>query len=293
MRWLIFVLVLFLMPASPTYARDLSETIRFGGVQRFYHVHVPQGFDGKHRLPVVIVFHSFTNDGLSMVELSGFNQIADREKFLVVYPEGIGRRWYFGEGGYKVDDVGFTLALSELMRSKFFADPKRTYAVGISNGGFLVLTLACQHPERFAAVATVAATFTQQQAKTCKPTHPVPITLIHGEADPLVPFRGGRTAEGLLLLSVQETVKHWAVLDGCENKPQVQQLANQVQDGTNVLQTNYLKCQKRAQVRLYRIAGGGHTWPGSKKNLPSIVVGKTSQNLNASEALWQFFHQFP
>jgi polyhydroxybutyrate depolymerase len=293
MRWLIFVLLLFLMPASPTYGRDLSESIRFAGVQRFYHVHIPQEFDGKHRLPVVIVFHSFTNDGQSMVELSGFNQIADQDKFLVVYPEGIGRRWYFGEGGYKVDDVGFTLALLELMRTKFFADPKRTYAVGISNGGFLVLTLACQHPEQFAAVALVAATFTQRQAKTCKPNHPVPITLIHGEVDPLVPFRGGRTAEGLLLLSVQDTVKCWALLDTCENKPQVQQLPSRVQDGTSVVQTHFKKCRKGTQVQLYQIAGGGHTWPGSRKNLPSIVVGKASQNLNASEALWQFFHKFP
>ncbi|MBC7883221.1 MAG: prolyl oligopeptidase family serine peptidase [Anaerolineae bacterium] len=293
MRLLIFSLLFFLVGTSSTLGRDLTEGIQFGGLQRTYRVHLPKKFDGRRKWPVVIVFHGFANDSLSMEELTGFDAIADREKFLVVYPDGVSRHWSFGESRDAVDDVGFTLALLARMRAKFFADPRRTYAVGISNGGFLVLTLACQHPEQFAAVATVAATFSQQQAKTCKPSRPVPIALIHGELDRLIPFGGGLTADGLSLLSVPDTVKRWAVLNNCENQPYVEQLPRRVQDGTAVQQTRFLKCRGATQVHFYEIGGGGHTWPGSTKNLPILAVGKASQNIKASEVLWQFFRSFP
>jgi polyhydroxybutyrate depolymerase len=291
MRLLIWFFLFFLVGTTPTLGRDLSESIQFGGLKRTYQVHLPRQFDRKYKWPVVIVFHGFANDSRSMEALTGFDAIADHEKFLVVYPEGVSRHWSFGESRDAVDDVGFTLALLARMRAKFSADPQRTYAVGISNGGFLVMTLACQHPEQFAAVATVAATFSQQQAKTCKPPRPVPIALIHGERDRLIPFGGGLTADGLSLLSVPDTVKRWAVLNGCEKQPKVKQLERWVQDGTAVQQTRFLKCRKAVQVHFYQIAGGGHTWPGSTKNLPILAVGKASQNLKASEVLWQFFHQ--
>ncbi len=292
MRLIIYFILFFLVGTAPTLGRDLSETIQFGGLQRTYRVHLPPQFDGKSKWPVLIVFHGFANDSHSMEALTGFDAIADREKFLVVYPDGVSRHWSFGESRDAVDDVGFTLALLAHLRAKFFADPRRTYAVGISNGGFLTLTLACQHPEQFAAVATVAATFSQQQAKTCKPSRPVPIALIHGEADRLIPFGGGLSADGLSLLSVPATVKRWAVLNGCEKQSKVEQLQRRVQDGTAVQQTRFLKCRGAAQVHFYQIAGGGHTWPGSTKNLPIIAVGKASQNLKASEVLWQFFRLF-
>ncbi|MCC6801632.1 MAG: hypothetical protein IT319_02010, partial [Anaerolineae bacterium] len=59
-----------------------------------------------------------------------------------------------------------------------------------------------------------------------------------------------------------------------------------------VTETRYINCADHAEVILYTIADGGHTWPGGSMSLP-FLLGKTSRDINASETMWAFFAAHP
>ena len=105
-------------PLSPGAHKVLIDQ-RVSGVRRSYYVHVPAGHDGKTPLPVVVALHGAFSTARNFEEESGFSLLADRESFIVVYPQGIGlgnlfRHWNSGHccGKAKkqnIDDVGFVL----------------------------------------------------------------------------------------------------------------------------------------------------------------------------------------
>jgi polyhydroxybutyrate depolymerase len=53
----------------------------------------------------------------------------------------------------------------------------------------------------------------------------------------------------------------------------------------------YLNCAENADVVLYTIDGGGHTWPSGGKPYPEWITGKTTYEINASRVLWEFYDQ--
>lgn len=286
---------------------DFSGVLVHGGLRRSYIVHVGISCDRKVPAPLVIVLHGGGGNGEGMVKLTNFNAVADREGFIVVYPDGIDRHWNDGRGveWYRahtqdVDDVGFISALIDELSRKLTVDVRKVYATGISNGGMMSYRLGCELSDRIAAIAAVTASLAVNKVKEWSPSRPIPVLIIAGTADPLVPWEGGDIRFGGrtygTVVSVPDTVRFWVEKNGCAARPVVRRLPDSdPTDGTTVRREAYSGCRDGAEVVLYAVEGGGHTWPGGLQYLPERIIGKTSREFNASEVIWQFFkmHSLP
>lgn len=280
-----------------------TRSITWDGLERTYRIHIPPSYDETKPAPVVIALHGGGGKGKNMQKLTlgGFNRLADREGFIVVYPDGIGRHWNDGREGVnyrahreKIDDAGFISALIDRLTGELNIDRERVYATGISNGAMMSYRLACELPEKFAAIAPVAGAMPLNLSSRCSTSRPVPVLIIDGKDDPMVPWEGGNVRLGPLKLgkisSVPETVDYWVTRDNCSSPPSVaQETDTHPQDGTKIMQEVYTGCAEGSEVILYTIEGGGHTWPGGYQYLPEIIVGKTSRDMDASEVIWAFF----
>jgi polyhydroxybutyrate depolymerase len=274
--------------------RDYTRSLQFDGLMRTCYVHLPPGYDGSRAVPLVLALHGMGGDGAGMARLTHFNTVADQGGFIVVYPDGLKRRWSFGKfpllGG--IDDVGFIGALVMVLSGDLRIDPARIYALGMSNGGGLIDLLACQRADLFAAVVVVAATISSFLTHLCRPARAVSVLMIHGTDDPLVPFAGGGRRRQLLL-SAPATAQHWARMAGCAPTPTVTYLPDRANDGTRVRREVYSGGPDGAEVVLYVIEGGGHTWPGGIPYLPERIIGRTSRQMDASQVIWEFFQRHP
>lgn len=302
------LLIFMLVPAfqssgcTPGTDNDYSASIVSGGLERTYSVHISSSCDQSRPTPLVIVLHGGGGTGKGMVKLTGFNALADRENFIIVYPDGFEKHWNDGRGVQwqaqveNVDDVGFISALIDQLSDELNIDASRIYVTGISNGGMMSHRLGCELSQKIAAISPVASNIPVSMAPVWSPSRPMPVLIINGTDDPLERWEGGeirlwRNTYGVVL-SVADTVKFWVEKDQCSSSPVITQLPDKdPADGTKVRKEVYGGCQDGAEVVLYAIEGGGHTWPGGLQYLPEFVIGKTSREFNASEVIWQFFKE--
>lgn len=281
------------------FPQDYSASLQVGGLTRTYIVHLPMNYHGSSPLPVVFVFHGGSGNARNMNKLTNFNALADRQHFIVVYPQGHQNHWADGRGTTPpervgINDVLFVSTLIDQLSRNLKIDSARVYAAGISNGGFFVQLLGCELAQKIAAIAVVAATLPTRVAQQCHPSRPMPTLLIHGTDDQFVPFVGGEMTKGSggSVLSVSATIATRVLQNACLKSIIGSVLPPIVNDGTQVQQDSYVGCRSDADVTLYTIFGGGHTWPGGYPYLPRIV-GKTSRNLDATVAIWDFFQGHP
>jgi polyhydroxybutyrate depolymerase len=290
---------------------NLHSSLNVGGVTRTYLLHLPpQARNTKTALPIVIVFHGFGGQGEGMAHVCKFDAVADREGFIVVYPDGLRRQWSYLPEDPKTGDVAFVRAIIEKTKQEYSVDSSRIYATGISNGGFFAQRVGYELHDQIAAVASVAATLPQAWAtgmKENKYPHPLPIMFMQGTDDPLIPINGGSVGDGLRrgqntnragragnLLSLQEAVTAWVNYDNCDMKPMSTNLRDtNPDDGTTVRTDIYSNGKQNSEVVVFTIKGGGHCWPGGVQYLPEQIIGKTSRDINASEEIWKFFSRHP
>lgn len=270
-------------------------SIHVGDLDRTFEVHRPEGTQGR-KLPAVLVYHGHGGSAQKMIDGTGMNAVADRHKFLAVYPEGVRSSWNDGRPGVTpanrqgVDDVAFTSALIDELIDKHGADPERIFLAGASNGGMMTQRLACDLAGKVAGVATVIGQLSVYSKPSCSPSRPVPMLLINGTADPVVPYNGGEIATqgpNSAVLSTQATIGFWRERNGCRGPVVTRPLPDKADDGTTTTVTTS-PCKN--PVTLYTVKGGGHTWPGAlTQTNPESVVGLTSKDFSASEAIWTFF----
>ncbi len=283
--------------AAATFG-DHTGSLEIGGRTRTYLIHVPSKYNSLSPAPLLLALHGRLGDGKGMASLTHLSQVADQYGFVVVYPDGYQRGWADGRGATTadkadVDDVAFLSTLIATLSGTYALDSQRIYVTGISNGGFMAQRLGCDLSAKIAAIAVDAATFPVDLADRCAPSHPMPMLLFNGTADPLVPYGGGVVAgDRSEVFSAQQTAARWAALATCAPTPTSVTAPTLVNDGTSVSYLTYTGCANNAQVRFYTIDGGGHTWPGGVQYLPASVVGKTTHNLDASQTLWAFVSQF-
>jgi polyhydroxybutyrate depolymerase len=283
------VLLLFAACHAPA-----PGTAKSGLAGRTFLVHAPARPTAAPR-PLVILLHGRYGTGVQVEGHSGLSAIADREGFVAVYPDGVDRSWHDKrEDGpaaeQHVDDVAFVSSLIDKMIAEQDVDPKRVYVAGISNGAMMTFRLACDLSEKIAAVGTIVGSLPENGAAACKPAHPMPLLMINGTADPLVPYGGGMVAKDRgRVLSADATRARFAELNGC-GPPAPAVTFDRVDDDTSVTELAHTGC---AEVRLFSIVGGGHTVPGRSENLPRMLVGRTSRELDAIEELWKFFSRQP
>ncbi|MET9971446.1 PHB depolymerase family esterase [Streptomyces sp. NPDC006356] len=273
-------------------------TIDSGGTQRTVLVHVPPKQVGRGHLPMVLNLHGSQSTALWQLGLSQLEATADSKGFLLVAPQGgivaePGYRWNVpyvtGTGG--PDDERFLTDTIDTLTRSGCADPARVYATGYSGGARMVSQYACDHPGRVAAIATVAglrAGAPVQDADgayvpdpaTCRPDRPVPVLSFSGTADPVNPHAGGGPAYwGYGAVTAQ---RQWAALNRCRLGPRMVDVTE------HVSRVTYSACRRGADVVMYVIDGGGHTWPGTTVPLPPDL-GPVTDEISANDVMWRFF----
>ena len=342
-----------LLLVAPLSAQDSSEKIDVDDVSRSYVVHLPKSYDQQQHYPVVIVLHGRNQDADDMARLTHFNQLADKDSVIVVYPNSAHGQWNIGVrpeqvnqgmqprrggggrgggwpggggypgggggyprggGGYPggggsgypgggqsggqnpeekknrsepADDVAFLNQMLDQLALKYSVDTRRIYATGLSDGGFMALRVGCNMADRVAAIAAVGAAM--PKTMICLPARPVPALFINGTDDPIVPDNGGTYKPGRFhVLSAEDSAKTWAKFDRCEEKPAQDKLPSSEKGGKETKTFTYSACKDNAQVALYSVKGGGNTWPGGEQFTTEKEVGKTSNAINANEAIWSF-----
>lgn len=254
------------------------------GIERIYDVYVPQAHNGTDPTPLVLNFHGWTSNSMDQEVFSQFEAVADAAGVVTVYPQGVDFSWNAGlccgtAMQDAVDDIGFVRSLVATLGETLCIDERRTYATGMSNGGFLSYRLACEASDLFAAIAPVAAVL-GVDPESCNPERPVPAIHFHGTEDELVLYNGNAAIEAP---SVPETIRGWSERNGCAPEGAVTLEADPVTCET------WSGCEDSGAVVLCTAEGVGHCWPGQ----PECPFGESTTAVNASEMMVEFFADHP
>jgi polyhydroxybutyrate depolymerase len=285
---------------------DHTRSITVAARVRQYILHVPPTRDTERLLPLVLAFHGGGGTAKLAALSTRWSEKGDQSGFFVVYPEAVRpdpKRpatflrnppfWNVGAGvGYaeraNVDDVGFVRALLDELCICLPVDASRVYATGFSNGASMAFQMAMEFPERIAAIAPVSGYLRRQQPK---PARPISMIYIAGAADPLVPLEGGTVESPWGELEerppVIRSVETWAAWLGCPPEPRV------VSDRSGVRRLRYGPGEQGGEVEFVTIADAGHVWPGGPAILAERIAGRTTDKLNATDAIWEFFERHP
>jgi polyhydroxybutyrate depolymerase len=293
-------------PEAALAPGDHVRRLVHGGRERSYVLHVPPGVSNAPR-PLLLAFHGGGGNGAGFQRYAGLDPLADRDGWLVAYPNG-SHRWfeerlltwnagdccaYAQEAG--VDDVGFALAVIEDVARGAPLERRRVYATGHSNGAMLSYRLADAAPERIAAIAPVAAA----------PAHdasaggvPVPILHIHSVDDPRALYAGGVTETAgreIRHRGIETELARRRELARCPGEAhELERRARPAADGTLHTATllAWAPCAGGAEVRLWRLTGAGHGWPGADPVLPERRMGPRTDVISAAEEIWRFLPRF-
>jgi polyhydroxybutyrate depolymerase len=277
----------------PPPGTDVPVTLRSGGIDRTYVVHVPASYDGSQAVPLVLVLHGSGGDAGEAARVSGMSAKSDVAGFLAVYPEGTGTSRTFNAGlccGYAgrtmTNDVAFVRDVVADVSADYLVDPTRVYATGMSNGAMMAHRLGCEMSDVVAAIAPVAGAL---EVVDCAPAEPVSVIVFHGTADAIVPYEGGpaptvpRGMDGDYD-PVSIAVDQWATSAGCTG-------ATDEQVRPNVARSQRTGCQAGYGVELYTVTDGGHAWPGGE---PGWVGGDVpTTEVVATDLIWDFFAAHP
>lgn len=279
--------------------QDGRHTLTHGGARRRYVLRSPSRAAGDtSRLPVVLMLHGGGGNAANAEQMSGLTALGQRERFIVVYPEGSSRfraallTWNAGHCcGYamerRVDDVGFINALLDTLIVRHHADPARIYVTGMSNGAMMSHRLGIALAPRIAAIAPVVGALFGDETP---PRAPVSAFIINGALDRSVPVDGGvpggpfaNAWDGTHPAPAVQQGEFWARANGCESGPDVR--------NEGAITIRRYRCPAGLGVEMRIVQDGGHSWPGGRPGSRRGDVPSTS--MQASEAMWAFFKAHP
>ena len=289
------------------------------GATRSAVVYVPEGIRSNDKLPLLLAFHGSSWNGRIMQQVTGFSELAEQDRFIVVYPNGSGPSDILSWNAEfccsfalerNIDDLLFVDRLLDELLTRYPVDASRVYATGFSNGGMFTYMLALKRPERFAAVAVVSGAMypTQQQ------THiPMPIMIIHGTDDSVIPYLGGwgtlRALSGKTepAIPAAAAAEFWITNNGCESTEPTTS-----RERTARIQS-YVGCEDGADVVFITLLEGGHDWPIIEQNQSDFLLTDDAVDLftvladdesdsalawdvfeigmDASRTIWEFFER--
>lgn len=270
------------------------------GRTRTYHLYVPgSARTTTRRLPLLIALHGGLGSGTQFEHQSGFDKLADANRFIVAYPDGVGagprgnfaRTWNGGRCcgpavKQGVDDVTFVRMIIDQVSRRHPIDAARVFAAGHSNGGIFAYRLACELSDRIAAIGVQSASL---ELPTCAPSQPVSLIHIHGTADRNLPITGGTGPEGLSGVAFSpplDGAKSLAAADGCSATPTTRtDPAN-----ADVTVERFGSCPPGVAVEFVTVAGAPHAWMGHPAARPGV---KPYPRLDASAVIWSFLAAHP
>ena len=276
------------------------RSITHDGIRRTYVVRAPRDVARSGApLPVVVVLHGGGGNAANAEKMTGFTALVERERVIVVYPEGTSKRarvrlltWNAGHCcGHameaRVDDVGFIDAMLDAVAADYPVDPDRIHATGMSNGAMMTHRLGRELSHRFAAIApVVGAVFGDEPLAK----GPVSALMINGLLDESVPAQGGPTGgrsarewDGTPTAPNLAQGTYWAGANGCGSTPQMAERGS-------VITWRYA-CPAGRAVELLQLRDNGHAWPGGARG--SRLGDVPSTAIDATEVMWTFFKGHP
>jgi len=284
--------LLWLLLGPLLLAQPTIEELEHDGSIRGYVEFVPSSYDSETPMPLVLNLHGYTSNGIAQTAYSLLHNVAEEEGFIVVAPDGLlddqGITHWNAGWGSDVDDLGFLEFLIDELSVKYNIDQNRIYSTGMSNGGYMSYSLACFLNHRIAAIASVTGSMVQPHLNgLCQPERPVPVLQFHGTDDLTVPYEGSE----LFSAGIDDVMAFWASNNGCNETPEITLLPDVVpfETDSSTVEHHVFACETGADVELYKIYGGGHTWPGA---LISIGNGATTLDIDASQLIWEFFERY-
>ncbi|MDQ7910396.1 PHB depolymerase family esterase [Phytohabitans sp. ZYX-F-186] len=285
-------------PPPPLPTGSSAHTTTVDGRERTFRVYRPASLPDSGAIPLVVMLHGALGGGSQAESSYGWNPVADREGFVVAYPDGLNHAWAVSDGccgppaREGVNDVAFVARVVAIVSGQVRVDPARVYATGISNGGMLAYRLACD-TTTFAAIGAVSATMLDP----CTAPAPISVIHIHGTADRTIPYQGGpgrRDNDGTGRVParidgppIPAVVDTWRRVDGC-GAP-ASSTAGPVTRAVS-------SCPDGRATELVTIAGAGHQWPGSTPPGPvarRLGLDEPSSALDATGTIWSFFDSHP
>lgn len=282
-----FVFGVSLLWSSFGVSQELIEgRLDHDGLDRTWLTYFPSGYSASKPLSMLICMHGFTGSAENILQSSGFNDIAEEENFIVVYPQGsliFGlSHWNVGNTGFAasdVDDVGFLNKMIIELSETYAVDSDRVYACGMSNGGFMSFRLACELSEKIAGIASVTGSMTASIFDSCDPQHQMPVLQMHGDADPIVPYLG----DDADFVAVDDVMNFWRDYNECDTTAFIKELKDSdTSDGSTITSFSYGNGRNCSEVNHYLVNGGGHFWPGSSGNM----------DIDASMEIWNFLKEY-
>jgi len=281
-----------------------AHALTVDGRERAYIMQAPERHDGP--LPVVLFFHGGGGRGENMAR-NGFRDMVAREGFIAVYPSGWRGNWNDGRNAARilsqqedVDDVKFVRAIVQDIATGHRIDRSRIFATGVSNGGIFCHYLAATAADLVAAIAPVIGGLAEPIASSFMPSHPISLLVIQGDADPLVPKDGGpigRSNRGGRVIPTEAMLGLYLARNGVSGQPTEEPLPDtDPDDGCRRSVRRYPPGEGGVKVEYWRIHGGGHTFPGSRRISTTdreARVGKTSRDYDGLEVIWRFFEACP
>jgi polyhydroxybutyrate depolymerase len=294
------------LPAVTPKSTTIDATLTTpDGRVRTYHLHVPStvspGSSSGPAAPLLVTLHGGVGSGTQFEKNSGFDGLAEANRFIVVYPDGTGtgpsgtalRTWNGGAccGSAvrnNVDDVTFIRLLIQQLESRYPIDRSRVFAAGHSNGGILAYRLACEASDQIVGIGVQS---TSLELDHCQPSQPVSLLHIHGTADNNIPIDGGRGTGGISGVSFQPPingVKTIAAAGGCPATPV------EATDPTNsdITTETWQPCGADTTVQFMKVAGASHAWMGHPGGAVALG-GAPYTKLDSSLTIWTFLAGHP
>lgn len=270
------------------------EWLEIDGISRSFLLYIPAAvYENNRPAPLVVNLHGYGSWPTSQIRITGWNDLADQEGFVVAYPAatGVPKRWHTNVAAAgAVDDLAFLAAVMEQVAQRVAIDRSRVYLSGMSNGGGMVNAMARLRPAGIAAIGTVAGAYVAP-AGDAPAAYPIPLVAFHGTADRVVPYEGGAVYErgGWIFPAVEAWAADWAERNGCAAQPTVTAITE------HVTETRYADCAGDNEVVLYTIANGGHSWPKPGKTLRLYTVDPMLEAMDTTAVMWEFFarHALP
>jgi polyhydroxybutyrate depolymerase len=291
--WIILALILLLITAVSLYSwldKSNGEIVSSGN-RREYLLYVPDSYEPSAPAPLVISLHGFAEWPAHIMRITRWDEAADEYGFILVFPSGTGfpKRWSTRAqgflGGEPDEEVLFISDLIDKLTGEYNIDTGRIYVNGFSNGGGMSFLLACNLADKVTAIGGVASS-DYFPRENCTPSRPVPVIAFHGTKDPLVPYYS-RLGDPQISQNpgVPYNIEQWAKRNECELSPV------DIPSNGEVSGIYYTNCEQNAEVYLYTIYDGGHTWPGGE-HMPGFVVGHSTNDIDATTSMWNFFSRY-
>jgi polyhydroxybutyrate depolymerase len=293
----------------PLQSSSMIKTYDSGNYTRTFEYYVPSGYTNSTAVPLLFSFHGLGGNGVAQEDLTKFAELAEQEGFIAVFPDstaldasnpelsecaqylsplpGSNIMWNIGliwtlQYCAGIDDVGFVSDIIDWFETHYKIDTSHIYATGMSNGAMFTYYVALMLPGTFAGIAAVCSPMTVN-GFGFEDVPPLTVITMQSPSDPIVQYNGVAGAWG----SVDDTIAFWRDVDDTTTGPATTVWSDDAIDTTIVTRYVYSGGKNGTKVILYKIEGGGHTWPGGPQYAPASVIGLVSNQFDASAEIWE------